>query len=88
MTSNSDGPVPESRPTLLQLETAALRLLSDRVLSKGGMMPSEAALRAVCRTLASRGLREFDSKHPDLAPKDQQTESGGTSGGTNAVEKT
>lgn len=49
-------------PELIKLQTAVLHLLELRVLSKGGAMPSEEALRAVCRTLAERALRARDAK--------------------------
>ena len=47
-----------AKPSQMQLQTAAVKLIAEKVLSKGGKMPSEAALKAAARTLADRAMRQ------------------------------
>ena len=49
---------PPKKPTQTQLEMAALASLNARVLSNGGKMPSEEALKAAIETLADRAMRK------------------------------
>lgn len=49
-------------PSLMQLEASALRLISERILSKGGKMPSEKVVRMAAKAMASRAMREAKQK--------------------------
>ena len=46
------------KPSQMQLQTAAVKQIAEKVLSKGGKMPSEAALKAVAKTLADRARKK------------------------------
>lgn len=45
--------------SLKQLEESARKLLSERVLSKGGKMPSEKAVDMAAKAMASKANREL-----------------------------
>lgn len=49
-------------PSLEQLEASARRLLTARVLSKGGKPPSEEAFELAVKTLARRAFAEGDKR--------------------------
>ena len=45
-------------PSLKQLEASARKLLNERVLSKGGKMPSEKAVEMAVKAMANKAQRE------------------------------
>lgn len=65
----SQPAVPPRPPSLDELEAAAGSLLEERVLSKGGLQPSQEALRMVKRLLALRAQRELRQRQEPMQTK-------------------
>lgn len=58
----SDTPDTRPVPSMKALEASALKLLIDRVLSKGGKMPSEKAVLMTAKALAAKAHRELTAQ--------------------------
>lgn len=58
----SDTPDTRPVPSMKRLEASALQLIGERILSRGGKMPSEKALAMTVQALAAKAHRELTAQ--------------------------
>ena len=58
----TDRPDARPVPSMKALEASALQLIEERILSKGGRMPSDKALAMTVQALAAKAHRELTAQ--------------------------